>query len=36
MGKQAGIKKEPAEPQDIIYLQTFIILSLLLPILLPT
>jgi hypothetical protein len=36
MGKQAGIKKEPAEPHEIVHFQTFIILSLLLPVLPPT
>jgi len=36
MGKQAGIKKEKASPEEIIHPQAFIILSLLLPVLPPT
>ena len=36
MGKQADIRKEPAEPCGIIHLITLIIFSLLLPVLPPT
>jgi len=36
MGEQAGVRKEPAEPQETNHPLAFIIFSLLLPVLLPT